>query len=271
MTELLDRAITALRAAGAGRPAVAVVLGSGFGEATAAWPVVWRLPYDRIPQMPACSVNGHAGELTAVRLSTGAEAWVFAGRLHSYEGFSPEEVVLPVDLAAAAGARKVLLTCAAGGIREDLHPGQLVLVSDHLNFIGWLPPLGDEPCLDLSCVYDPEVMETLSRRAAEAGQFLHRGVLAAMPGPVYETPAEVRMLATLGADLVSMSTVPEAIRARALNMQVAALACIANPAAGRGTSPLDHGAVLTQVSRSMAAGGDWLLAGLNDWVAGTAG
>ena len=261
----LERALAALRAAGAGRPAVAVVLGSGFGGITASWPFTWRLPYDRIPEMPACGVDGHIGELAAVRLPAGDEAWVFSGRLHAYEGCSPEEVVRPVDLAAAAGAGKLFLTCAAGGIREDLQPGNLVMVTDHLNLTGWLPPLGAQPFLDLSCVYDREAIELISGRAAAAGHSLQQGVLAAMPGPVYETPAEVRMLATLGADMVSMSTVPEAIRARALGLRVAALACIANPAAGRGTSPLDHGAVLSQVARAVAAGGNWLLEALSAW------
>jgi len=259
--EALDR----LAGRGAGKPALAVLLGSGFGAATASWPVRLRIPYSEIPGLLPCRVNGHAGELLCVGLSTGAEAWVFSGRLHAYEGHEPHEVVAPVDLAVAAGAGRILLTCAAGGIRPDLAPGDLVLVSDHLNLTGWLPPLGHEPFLDLSQVYDLEGNRLLAAAAEEAGKKLAQGVLAAVPGPAYETPAEVRMLAVLGADLVSMSTVPEAIRARALGVQVAALACVANHAAGRGRQPLAHGHVLETVGHSLSAHGDWLLAGLARW------
>jgi purine-nucleoside phosphorylase len=212
-------------------------------------------------------VDGHAGELLCVDLGAGAEAWVFSGRLHAYEGHDPCAVVRPVDMAAAAGAGRMLLTCAAGGIRADLVPGDLVLVSDHLNLMGWLPPLGDVPFLDLSQVYDLDGSRLLVAAAGEAGQNLVHGVLAAVRGPVYETPAEVRMLAALGADLVSMSTVPEAIRARALGLKVAALACIANHAAGRARQALDHGHVLKTVGGIVGAHGDWLLAGLARWAA----
>lgn len=260
-------ALARLMELGAGQPALAVLLGSGFAAATASWPVRLRIPYGDIPGLPPCRVDGHAGELLCVDLSRGSEAWVFSGRLHAYEGHDSCEVVRPVDLASAAGAGRILLTCAAGGIRSDLGPGDLVLVSDHLNLMGWLPPLGDEPFLDLSQVYDPEGNRLLAAAAREAGHDLARGVLAGVPGPVYETPAEVRMLASMGADLVSMSTVPEAIRARALGVRVAALACVANHAAGRSRQPLDHGQVLDTVGGTLGAHGDWLLAGLTRWAA----
>jgi purine-nucleoside phosphorylase len=265
MIEVLDEALAVLSRGGAGRPALALILGSGFGRAIASWPVSWRISYDQIPGMPACRVAGHAGELMGVKLAQDLEAWVFSGRFHAYEGLKPAEVVWPVDLAAHAGAGKILLTCAAGGIHQDLQPGDLVLVTDHLNLLGWLPPLGQNTFLDLTRVYDPEALELIGARADAAGQSLHRGVLAAMPGPAYETPAEIRMLATLGADMVSMSTVPEAIRARALGLDVGALACVSNLAAGRGPTTLDHDEVLAQVSRSVAASGEWLLDSMTAW------
>ncbi|MCZ6746053.1 MAG: purine-nucleoside phosphorylase [Acidobacteria bacterium] len=271
MKEGCREALAVLEGKGAGHPSLAVLLGSGFGEAAASWPVRVRVPYSDIPGLPPCQVDGHAGELLCVDLSAGTQAWVFSGRLHAYEGHDPCEVVRPVDMAAAAGAGRILLTCAAGGIRPDLAPGDLVLVSDHLNLMGWLPPLGEVPFLDLSQVYDLEGSRLLAAAAEEAGQDLAHGVLAAVRGPVYETPAEVRMLAALGADLVSMSTVPEAIRARALGMQVTALACIANHAAGQGRAPLDHGLVLKRVGGALDTHGDWLLAGLARWAALQAG
>jgi len=260
-------ALAVLEGLGAGRPSLAVLLGSGFGAATSSWPVRLRIPYSAIPGMPPCQVDGHAGELLCVDLSAGAGAWVFSGRVHAYEGQDPGAVVRPVDMAAAAGAGRILLTCAAGAIRPGLAPGDLVLVSDHLNLMAWSPPPGGEPFLDLTQVYDLAGSRILATAAAEAGQTLGHGVLAAVRGPAYETPAEVRMLAALGADLVSMSTVPEAIRARAHGVQVAALACIANHAAGRGRGPLDHGRVLKTVGGSLETHGGWLLAGLVRWAA----
>jgi purine-nucleoside phosphorylase len=260
-------ALAAARRAGAGRPAAALVLGSGFAAVLAQRPVRWRLPYGDLPGLAPCGVAGHRGELLGIDLGDGREAWAFSGRFHAYEGHAPEQVVAPVDLAAAAGARHMLLTCAAGGIAEGLAPGAMVIVEDHLNLSGWLPPLGAEPFLDMTGVYDPRGREALAAAASRRGRQPARGVLAAVRGPIYETPAEVRMLARLGADLVSMSTVPEAIRARALGLRVAAVACVANLAAGRGPERLSHGDVLDQVSRAAAADGPWLLAGLADWCA----
>lgn len=271
MTAPHQEALAVLAKRGAGRPALAVLLGSGFGAAAASWPVRQRIAYDDIPGLPPCGVDGHAGELLAVELGAAGEAWIFSGRLHVYEGHDAATVVAPVDLAAAAGATRVLLTCAAGGIRADLTPGDLVLVSDHLNLTGSLPPLAGDPFLDLSQVYDPVARRILAAAARDAGHVLAEGVLAAMRGPVYETPAEVRMLAALGADLVSMSTVPEAIRARALGLQVAALACIANHAGGRGRQTLAHGHVLQQVTAGLAGHGQWLQDGLRRWALQPAG
>ncbi len=190
---------------------------------------------------------------------------MFSGRFHAYEGLAAAEVVRPVDLAHAAGAGLMVVTCAAGGIRPGLANGDMVLIRDHLNLMGFLPPPGPQPFLDLSQVYDPAASRHLREAAAAQGIDLQEGVLAALRGPVFETPAEVRMLGILGADMVSMSTVPEAIRARALGLSLAGLACIANPAAGLAAAPLDHDEVLQVVGRAAAAAGSWLLDALRRW------
>jgi purine-nucleoside phosphorylase len=240
-------------------PRVAIVLGTGFAAALPDWPVEARIAYNELPGFPSCTVAGHAGELLAVKTTAGILA-VFAGRLHAYEGHSPADVVFPVDLAAGLGARTILLTCAAGGIRDDLRRGRLALVADHLNLAGWAPPTGREPFLDLSAVYDRPLQALASQSAIRDGWELPAGVLACVRGPAYETPAEVRMLAGLGADMVCMSTVPEAVRARALGLRVLGLACIANRAAGLAADPLQHRDVLGTVSRTVEEKAAWLLA-----------
>jgi purine-nucleoside phosphorylase len=258
MSERLAPALGAVRARWSEPSRLAVVLGSGFSSAASSWPVSGRIAYDEIPDFPRCRIPGHVGELLAVD-TAGGPVVAFSGRLHAYEGQSPESVVFPVDLAAALGAGVLVLTCAAGGIRDDLAPGSLALVVDHLNLAGWTPPTGPGRFLDLSEVYDRRLRDTAREAAAAAGPVLGEGVLACVRGPAYETPAEIRMLARLGADMVCMSTVPEAIRARALGMKVLALACIANRAAGLTRRELDHREVLESVASAVTRHSGWLL------------
>lgn len=258
MSELPAATLESVLARWSAPPRAAIILGTGFAAALPAWPVEARISYDDIPGFPSCTVPGHAGELLAVNTAAGLLA-VFAGRLHAYEGHAPTDVVFPVDLAAGLGARTIVLTCAAGGIREDLHRGQLALVADHLNLAGWAPSGGREPFLDLSSVYDGSLRALAGRAAQADGWELPEGVLACVRGPAYETPAEVRMLAGFGADMVCMSTVPEAIRARALGLKVLGLACIANRAAGLAGESLNHGDVLEVVHRKVVERAAWLL------------
>ncbi|MFQ5719204.1 MAG: purine-nucleoside phosphorylase [Acidobacteriota bacterium] len=234
----------------------AIIVGSGFA---AGLPAVQEpvLLYDKVTGLPRCGVTGHAGEAWVVHRDEQA-VLVLSGRFHGYEGHVPGDVVFPVDLAAALGAHSMLLTCAAGGVREDLRAGTLVAIEDHLNLVGWTPPLAPVDFLDLSAVYDAGLRAALARRAAECGVDLATGVLACLPGPAYETPAEVRMLRRLGADLVSMSTVPEAIRARALGLRVAALACVSNPAASDGETMIAHREVVARVAQVAAARAEFL-------------
>jgi purine-nucleoside phosphorylase len=243
------RAARALaRATGVGRHDVAVVLGSGWQPAADhLGETVAEVAAGDLPGFTASTVAGHAGAVRSVATGTGRRVLAFLGRVHGYEGGSPAAVVHGVRTAHAAGCRVVVLTNAAGGIREDLRVGQPVLVSDHLNLTGRSPVSGPLPpaqrpgrFVDLTDAYAPGLRALA--RAVDAG--LAEGVYAGLPGPHYETPAEIRMLRLLGADLVGMSTVWEAIAARHLGLDVLALSLVTNLAAGRDGRPLDHAEVL---------------------------
>lgn len=241
---------------------LAIVLGSGLGEVGDEVAGAAAFSYGELPEWPATTVAGHSGRLLAGLLE-GARVLVFAGRFHMYEGLSARQVTLPVRLARALGCGRLLLTNAAGGINPDFAPGDPMFICDHINLLGDNPLRGvrENPFLDLSRVYEDRLHSPLSSFAREAGIPLRRGVLAALPGPSYETPAEVRMLGRLGADAVSMSTVPEAIMGKYLGMEVAGLSLIANAAAGLAPGPLDHAEVL-EASRRGAASMARLVRGL---------
>lgn len=233
-----------------GDPRLGVILGSGWGTLAEALGAGEPVPREAIPGFPVSRVDGHGGGVAAAS----GGVWVFKGRVHRYEGRSGAEVVFPVRVLAAAGARGVLLTCAAGGLLEADRPGDFAVVHDHLNLQGTDPVAEieafrrDPAFPDLQGLYDPEWSAAL-REALGA----RPGVLAAMRGPCYETPAEVRMLRALGADLASMSTVPEAIAARYLGIRVAAVACISNRGSGMDAQAIRHGEVLGAVERAARA------------------
>ncbi|MDT8441877.1 MAG: purine-nucleoside phosphorylase [Desulfuromonadales bacterium] len=232
----------------------AVVLGSGWAETLADAERIGRFRYADWPCFPAGQIKGHPGCLDIVR-SAGKTLAVFRGRFHCYQGLSAYETSFPVRLASALGCRRLLLCCATGGINPDYLPGDYMLVDDHLNLLGDNPlrGLNDQVFIDLGSLYDVDCHRQLAAVIATAGIRLHRGVLAAMPGPSYETPAEVRMLKSLGADVVSMSVVGEAIMARYLGLRVAALALVANPGAGLATGTITHADVLASGRLSAAA------------------
>lgn len=227
------------------RPRLGLVLGSGFsGIAQAIEPSI-SLPYADIPGFAATTVPGHPGRLLLARWC-GVPVAVLAGRYHAYEGHSLATVTFPIRVLAALGIDTLLLTNAAGGIRPDLTPGDLVVLTDHLNLLGDNPlrPLaGPSGFLDLTDLYDPALRLGLRRAADREGLTLKEGIYAAVAGPSYETPAEVRALGRLGADLVGMSTVPEAIVGRHCGLRVAALSCVTNRAAGLG-GRIAHGEVI---------------------------
>src|SRR5205823_5380328 len=243
---------------------VAVVLGSGWAPAAdALGSTVAEVPLDALGGFPLTTVGGHSAAVRSVRAGD-VRALVFLGRVHLYEGHDPATVVHGVRTAVAAGCQVVVLTNAAGGIREGYQVGQPVLIHDHLNLtgcspLGGPPPPGGYPprFTDLTDLYSARLRALAA--AADAG--LPEGVYAALPGPHYETPAEIRMLRTLGADLVGMSTVLEAIAARHLGAEVLAISLVSNLAAGLAPHGLDHAEV---VAAGKAAAGRMgsLLAGL---------
>jgi purine-nucleoside phosphorylase len=231
------------------RPVVGVVLGSGMGPVAERVAGAVAIPYDEIVEFPAAGVAGHAGRLVLGELG-GASVAVLQGRVHLYEGWSPEDVTFGVRLLAALGSRAVLLGNAAGAVSPALAPGDLVRITDQLNLTGQNPLTGPNDDRlgprfpDMSAAYDPGLGALLEAAAAREGIGLKAGVYAGVAGPSYETPAEIRMLRTLGADLVGMSTVLEAIALRHAGVRVAGLSLVTNLAAGTGGPPLRHEDVL---------------------------
>ncbi|WP_305041187.1 purine-nucleoside phosphorylase [Geoalkalibacter sp.] len=247
---------------------LAVVLGSGLGNLTQSLTTPLSLAYAEIPGFRPTRVAGHGGRLWSGLLG-GWRVLVFEGRFHVYEGYSAAQAACPVPLAAALGCRRLLLTNAAGGVRDDLRPGDFMFISDHLNLLGDNPLRGvtDQPFVDLSHLYRTDLFPALRAQAAALGCELREGVLAALCGPSYETPAEIRMIARLGGDAVSMSTVPEAILARYLGFEVAGLSLIANRAAGLHQGRLTHEEVLAEGRRGAALLGDLAAALIRCWQA----
>jgi purine-nucleoside phosphorylase len=256
MTELeqqLREATSCLEAFGP-KPEVGIVLGSGLGTFADQLDDLERIPAGRIPHWPASTVAGHAGNLCLGRVD-GVRVACMQGRVHLYEGHSAQRVVFGSLLLAALGCRTVLLTNAAGGIADGLEPGDLMLIVDHINLTGHNPLVGPnvEPYPrfpDLSEAYDRAVLDAARRAAQACAIALRAGTYAALLGPSYETPAEIRMLKALGADAVGMSTVPEVIALRHRGVSVGAVSLITNRAAGLGGRVLEHAEALTVAARS---------------------
>ncbi len=212
---------------------IAVVLGSGLGQAAAELEPERELAYERITYFPASGVAGHEGKMLLCRLA-GKTALVMQGRFHYYEGYTMRGVTFPIRVMAALGVGKVILTNAAGGLNRRFKPGDFMLVEDHINLMGDNPLIGVTDAalgprfVDLKDAYDPDMLAVAAKLAAKLSMTVHRGVLAAVSGPSYETGAETRFLARAGADAVTMSTVPETIVARQSGLRVLALSCITN-------------------------------------------
>jgi len=239
------------------RPKIGVVLGSGLGGFADELKDLERLPYAEIPEMPRSAVVGHPGNLCLGSVGEVPVACL-QGRAHYYEGHSLERAVFGVRVLAELGCGVVLLTNAAGGIGSGFNAGDLMLITDHLNLLGDNPlrgpTYGTGPRFpDMSAAYDRGLLALGRVAAREAAVTLREGVYAAMLGPSYETPAEIRMLRTLGADAVGMSTVPEVIALRQLGVRVGAISCITNLAAGMSAAPLDHSEVEATAQRTKHA------------------
>lgn len=229
----------------------AIVLGSGLGPFTESVECGFSIDYSAIEGLPAPSVPGHAGRFILARLGE-MPLLIAQGRAHLYEGWSAPEVVRQIQFMHGAGIRRVILTNAAGTLNPSFEPGSWMSISDHINLTGESPLRGGPHFFDMSEVYSARLRKVFGDAARASGEPLHEGVYAAMPGPQFETPAEIRMLSRLGADAVGMSTVHEAIQARALGMEVAGFSCLTNWAAGLSPSPLSHEEVT--VAGKQAAG-----------------
>lgn len=238
------------------RPELFLVLGSGLGHLAEVLGEAVVVPFAELPGFPPPTVTGHAGRFVAGRFG-GRRVLVQQGRYHLYEGHPPGVVTLPVRVARTLGIERMIVTNAAGGIRRDLRPGSVVLLDDHIN-LQFANPLtgavaqGEQRFPDMSAPYDREWMSQAEAVALGLGIPLTRGVYVAVTGPSYETPAEVRMLERMGADVVGMSTVPEVIVARAGGMRCLAFSLVTNAAAGRTTAPLDHAEVVEVGTRAGA-------------------
>jgi purine-nucleoside phosphorylase len=247
-------------------PRVGIVLGSGLGAVAdaVAHPVI--VPYGDIPHFPKSTVEGHSGRLVAGILG-GVPVAVMQGRVHSYEGYTPQQVTFPMRVLGTLGVRAVVLTNAAGGIQQGYSVGQLVALGDHINQMGWNPLTGpNEPrfairkgaglrFFDMTEAYSKRLRALAKEAAAEEGFALEEGVYLATPGPSFETPAEIRAFRALGATLVGMSTVPETIVARHMGIEVLGISCVTNLAAGLGATLLSHEEVAEtgrQVERRLA-------------------
>lgn len=250
-----DAVLAALAHSKVGPPLLGLVLGSGLGSYAEGLSEASSVAYADLPHFPRASVVGHAGRLWFGR-ARGIPVAVLQGRVHLYEGFSPAQVVFPVRALAGLGVKAVCLTNAAGGVRAGFQPGDLMRLTDHLNLTAQNPLVGANEARrgtrfpDMTHPYDIALGQALVDSALALGLPLHAGVYAQLLGPSYETPAEITMLRTLGADAIGMSTVLETIALRHLAVRVAGVSCITNLAAGLAAGPLAHAEVAEVAGRA---------------------
>lgn len=256
-TEKILQAAEYIRSSTAMRPEIGLVLGSGLGDYADTLQDAVKIPYSQIPNFPVPSIPGHTGALVFGR-KEGREVVVMQGRIHYYEGLPQQQITLPIRVLAALGIKTLVLTNACGGVNLSFNPGELMLISDHINLSGANPLIG--PNLDafgprfpdMSDLYTASLRRAIQEKAEAAGMELREGVYAMYSGPNYETPAEIRMFRILGADTVGMSTVPEALVAGHCGMQVVGISCITNMAAGVLPVKLSHAEVTETANRVSA-------------------
>jgi purine-nucleoside phosphorylase len=253
--EQVQETVQAIRQrAGGLTPRVGIILGSGLGAFADSFERKVLLPYQDLPHFPHSSVPGHAGRM-ALGMVGGEPIVAMQGRVHSYEGYSSWQVAFPARVLCALGIRALVVTNAAGGINTQFAPGDLMVITDHINLSGWNALTGPNDDRlgprfpDMSRAYAPALRELLLESSQRTQVPLRQGVYAMVSGPSYETPAEIRMLRTVGADAVGMSTVPEAVAAGHMGVPVAGISCITNLAAGVGDKPLTHDEVAETANR----------------------
>jgi purine-nucleoside phosphorylase len=254
MYKQLQETVAAITALTSEIPVVGLVLGSGLGDFADTFQRRTVIPFDKLPHFPHSTVTGHSGNLVLGE-AEGVAVAALQGRVHIYEGYSMSEVVYPIRVLGCLGIRQLVVTNAAGGIDTTFRPGDLMLIEDHLNLMGMHPLIGPNieelgvRFPDMSDAYDSRMREVAQRAAAAAGIELRRGVYAGLTGPSYETPAEIRMLRTLGAAAVGMSTVPEVLAANHMGIRVLGISCITNMAAGILPRKLTHQEVMDTTAR----------------------
>jgi purine-nucleoside phosphorylase len=253
--EQVQETVQAIRQRSAGMaPRVGIILGSGLGAFADGLERKVVIPYPELPHFPHSSVPGHAGRMV-LGLVGGEPVVAMQGRVHSYEGYSSVQVAFPARVLCALGIRALVLTNAAGGINTQFGPGDLMAITDHINLSGWNALTGPNDDRlgprfpDMSRAYAPALRELLLESSRRTQVPLRQGVYVMVSGPSYETPAEIRMLRTLGADAVGMSTVPEAVAASHMGVPVVGISCITNLAAGVGDKPLTHDEVAETANR----------------------
>jgi len=255
--ERAEKAARLIRARTDADVSVAIVLGSGLGAFADELTDSTSIRYDEIPSFARATVEGHAGRLVIGKTNNVTVA-AMQGRFHFYEGYSLEEVTFPIRVLKLLGVRTLILTNAAGSLNTEFTPGSLMVITDHINLIGVNPLIGPNDDRfgprfpDLTSVYARRLQDIVINEANAIGLDMRRGIYAALSGPSYETPAEIHMVRTLGADAVGMSTVPEAIVARHMNMEVIGISCITNLAAGVSNRPVDHSQVIATGERVRA-------------------
>ncbi|OLD27922.1 MAG: purine-nucleoside phosphorylase [Acidobacteria bacterium 13_1_40CM_3_55_6] len=255
--ERAEKAARVIRARTDADVPVAIVLGSGLGAFADELTDSTSIRYDEIPSFARATVEGHAGRLVIGKTNNVTVA-AMQGRFHFYEGYSLEEVTFPIRVLKLLGVRTLILTNAAGSLNTEFTPGSLMVITDHINLIGVNPLIGPNDDRfgprfpDLTSVYARRLQDIVINEANAIGLDMRRGIYAALSGPSYETPAEIHMVRTLGADAVGMSTVPEAIVARHMNMEVIGISCITNLAAGVSNRPVDHSQVIATGERVRA-------------------
>lgn len=227
------------------KPEIGIILGSGFGDAASIIKETEAIPYHRIVNFSVSTVKGHKGNLIFGRIAN-KPLVIMQGRVHYYEGYSMNEVIFPVRVMAGLGIKTLIVTTSVGGINKRFKKGDFMIIKDHINLMPENPLRGKrkDVFIDMSSAYDKELQEIAARVGKAARLKLNKGVLAALSGPSYETPAEINMLQKLGADAVCMSTVPEVIMARYLGIKVLGIALISNMAAGISPMPLSHAEVV---------------------------
>jgi len=240
------------------RPSIGLVLGSGLGAFARSLEQPVVIPYAQVPHFPAATAIGHAGELV-VGMSRGVPLAVLAGRIHHYEGYTLQQVVFPIRVLGKLGIDILILTNAAGSVNVNYKPGELMVIEDHINWMGSNPLVGPNEeqlgprFFDMTEPYDAKLREIAEKACWKAGVTVRHGIYIAFTGPSYETPAEIRMARAMGADAVGMSTVPEVIAARHMGMRVLGISCITNMASGVLKKKLDHKEVLEIGEKSRTA------------------